>query len=237
LTLFEHSVILTAHTVTTKHTKKMRTKALLLTAAVFAAGIATSLAQTPVYSQNVVGYVNVTVPAGFTMIANPLKGTNDSINTVLPNVPVGTLLYKFNGSFGSPAEFAGVGIGWDTPSMTLAPGEGAFIQTPSSNVITFVGEVVQGTATNAIPAGFSIRSSIVPQSGGLSSVLGYPAVAGDWIYLFDKNAQQYANGGSPYESAGGNLWDPSEPTPAVGEAFWILKAASINWVRTFNVGN
>jgi hypothetical protein len=211
----------------------MRTKTLLAAAAILAAGLASSLAQSNVYSLNVVGYANVTLPTGFTMVGNPLQGTNDGINTVLPNVPLGTLLYKFNGSFGSPAEFAGVGVGWDTPSMTLAPGEGAFIQVPSATTVTFVGEVIQGNTTNAMPSGFSIRASKVPQAAGLTSTLAFPAVAGDFIYFFNKATQSYTGG--VYESAGGNLWDPSEPTPEVGQAFWVQKGAAANWIRNFTV--
>jgi hypothetical protein len=209
----------------------MRTK-LLAAAAILAAGVASSVAQSNVYSLNVVGYVNVDLPTGFTMIANPLNATNNGINTVLPDVPVGSLLYKYSGSFGSPAEFFGVGVGWDV-NLSLAPGEGAFIQVPSPKTVTFVGEVVQGNTTNALPAGFSIRSSVVPQSAGLSSVLGFPAVAGDLLYFFNKTTQSYSGG--VYESFGGNLWDPSEPSPAVGQAFWVQKAAAANWVRNFTV--
>jgi hypothetical protein len=123
-------------------------------------------------------------------------------------------------------------VGWDV-NLTLAPGEGAFISVPSAKTVTFVGEVVQGNTTNSLPAGFSIRSSIVPQSAGLSSVLGFPAVAGDLVYFFNKATQNYAGG--IYESFGGNLWDPAEPAPAVGQAFWVQKAAQANWVRNFTV--
>jgi len=209
----------------------MRTK-LLAAAAILAAGLATSVAQSNVYSLNVVGYVNVDLPVGFTLVANPLNATNNGINTVLPDVPVGSLLYKYTGSFGSPAEFFGVGVGWDN-NLTLAPGEGAFIQVPSARTVTFVGEVMQGNLTNSLPAGFSLRASMVPQSAGLSSVLGYPATAGDLIYLFNKATQSYVGG--VYESFGGNLWDPSEPAPGVGESFWVSKAAAANWIRNFTV--
>jgi hypothetical protein len=210
----------------------MRTKTLAIAAAFLAAGLASSVAQSNVYSLNVVGYVNVDLPAGFTMIANPLKNGDNTINTVLADVPPGTLLYKFDGSFGSPAEAGGLGVGWDV-NLSLAPGEGAFIQLPTAKTVTFVGEVTQGNTTNSMPAGFSIRSSVVPQSAGLTSVLGFPAEAGDIVYFFNKATQSYAGG--LYESGGGNLWDPSEPSPAVGEAFWVQKAAPANWVRDFNV--
>src|ERR1041385_5044775 len=55
---------------------KMRTKTLLLAAALTAAGLATSLAQSNVYSLNVVGYVNVNVAGNkFNMMSAPLNFT------------------------------------------------------------------------------------------------------------------------------------------------------------------
>ena len=75
----------------------MRTKTLLLTAVLSAAGLASSLAQGAVYSVNAVGYVNLTVPAGLSLIANPLDATDNTIANVL-KVPAGTQIYKFNGT-------------------------------------------------------------------------------------------------------------------------------------------
>ena len=61
----------------------MRTKALLLGAAVGAIGLATSMAQ--VYSVNIVGYVNTTIPTGFSIICNPLNATGgNTIGNVMP---------------------------------------------------------------------------------------------------------------------------------------------------------
>jgi len=120
----------------------MRTKTLLLTATLGAAGIASSFAQTPVYSQNVVGYVNVQAPAGFSLIANPLDNkTGNNLNTILPGVPVGTTVYKYDGATGFTSS---VNFGTWTPDLILAPGEGAFIQLAAPATLTFVGEVTLG---------------------------------------------------------------------------------------------
>src|SRR5256885_410376 len=66
----------------------MRTKTLLSTAALLAAGLATSMAQSSnVYSLNVVGYVNAPVITGYNFAANPFD-TSDGLNkasTVYPN--------------------------------------------------------------------------------------------------------------------------------------------------------
>ena len=75
----------------------MRTKTLLLTAALSAAGLATSMAQ--VYSVNAVGYVNVSVPANsYAIVGVPLNGTNNSLNTTMP-LPAGyadTTIFRFD---------------------------------------------------------------------------------------------------------------------------------------------
>jgi hypothetical protein len=213
----------------------MRTKTLVLTAVLGVAAATTSMAD--VFSINAVGYVNVVLPAGFTIIANPLQGTNNGINTIIPNPGVGSLIYKLGpgGLFDQIAENFGPG-NWDV-NLELAPGEGAFIQVPALTTNTFVGDVVQGTTTNQIPAGFSIRSSIVPQAAPLDGVggLDFPAVAGDLLYFFDKNSQSYPAVGGIYESFGGGNWDPSTPSSIVGEAFWVEKAAPASWIRTFNI--
>ena len=73
----------------------MRTKTLLLSAAVGAAGLVAASAQT-VYSVNSVGYINLSVPAGFSMIANQLdNGTGNTVADVL-TVPDGTVVFKYD---------------------------------------------------------------------------------------------------------------------------------------------
>src|SRR5260370_906828 len=59
----------------------MRTKALMV-AATLAAGLASSMAQSNVYSLNIVGYANVPIVVGNSMYANPLNldGVNNANN-------------------------------------------------------------------------------------------------------------------------------------------------------------
>src|SRR5262245_38126920 len=143
----------------------MRTKTLLLTVAISALSAASSMAQ--VYSANAVGFYNVDLAAGFTMIANQLNNANNNINTVLPDVPDGSTLLSWNSGsqmFTAPDLFI-VGAGWlddqFNPSVTvLAPGGGAFISLPvgTSKTVTFVGEVPEGTLSKGLVANFQIGS-------------------------------------------------------------------------------
>ena len=206
----------------------MRTKTLLLSAAMFAIGIVSSQAQ--VYSQNVVGYINQVIPVGFSMVANQVDydgtGTNNTLANVLPTPPNGTHVYKFTGTGYTIANYL---AGWGSSSnFTLNPGEGVFINNPGPNPITntFVGTVLQGTFTNAVPAGYSIKGFNVPISGAISTTLGYPAANGDHIYTW--TGTNYVT----YNYLGG--WSP-EPTINVGQSFFIYRGASTNWVVSFTV--
>jgi len=207
----------------------MRTKTLLLTAALAAAGLTSSMAQ-QVFSVNAVGFVNVVVPPGFSMIANPLNAATNTIPALFAGVPDGTTIYKFDGtSYSVNALDLGE---WGNPAQTLVPGEGAFIRNAGTApfTVTFVGEVMQGPLSNPIPAGFSIRSSQVPQTGALDTVLGFPAVDGDTIYQFNNAQNSYAIHALDLGEWGGGV-----PTPAVGESFFVKKAAAVNWTRNFSV--
>jgi hypothetical protein len=197
----------------------MRTKALLCAAAV-AAGALTSMAQSNVYSLNIVGYVNTPIASGFNLIANPLdNGTND-LNSLFSTAGFGDTIYIFNaGSFTSSTYFGS----W-SPDPTLLPGTGIFYSAGANFTNTFVGNVLTGNLTNPIPAGFSIKSSQVPQADTLEN-LGFPANFGDTVYLY--------RGGAYLSSTFFGSWSP-DYTIGVGESFWISASAAELWTRTFN---
>lgn len=210
----------------------MRTKA-LLGLAVIAASAITATAQN-VYSLNVVGYYNVACPANqLVMIANQLNTANNTIGSLLPAVPPGSLLYKYNGGY-TAYNFDDIDNVWlPDGNATLNPGEGAFFKAAAATTVTFVGEVMQGNLTNGVPINaLALRSSMVPQAGGVSSLLGLPGEPGDLLYT-------YAGGYTAYNFDDiDNVWLPSEPQIKVGEAFFVKKAASSTasqWVRNFTV--
>jgi hypothetical protein len=187
-----------------------------------------------VYSQNVVGYVNIPVAANTkVLIANQLNTTNNTIASLLPNVAPGSQLFKFAGGFSTYTfdEFDPIWL--PDGNATLNPGEGAFFITPQATTITFVGEVRQGLLTNTLPAGVKvIRSSIVPQAGLISTTLGLPGEAGDQLFTF-------AGGFTTYTfDEFDPIWLPNEPNINVGQAFFYTKAntgTAVNWVRNFTV--
>jgi len=217
----------------------MRTKALLLTAALSAAGVATSMAQA-VYSVNAVGYVNTVIQPGFNLISNPLKASDNTIANLFKGVPPDTAVYKYNGTSFIIAAYDGDVGAFGPPAAaatTVVPGEGVFIKNPTQNpfTITFVGEVAQNTGTtplsHAIPKGLSIQSSEVPQAGTASD-LKLVGAADDTLYQYDTTTHSYKI--SAYDGDVG-AWGPALSPLKVGEAFFYKSTLGGTWTRDFSV--
>jgi hypothetical protein len=201
----------------------------LFLAGLVALGGAVSAQAQAVYSINTVGYVNLDIPAGFSMISNPLDAGDNTIGNVLSSVPDGTVVYKFNAGSGSYSiSTAFGGTFFPDGSITLAPGEGVFINAPSAFSVTFSGEVMQGELSNPLPAGFSIVSSQVPQEGSLQA-LGYTGTDGDVVYQFSNSSGTYS-----INTYFGGSFFPSEPNVGIGEAFFVNKASAGSWDRNFS---
>ncbi len=225
----------------------MRTKTLLITAALSLAGVATSMAQ--VYSVNAVGYINLTMRPGFNMVANQLNRTpNNLLNNVISGVPAETQVLKFSNAINDYTLELYDGTSWIKPNgdpgvLTANPGEGLFYFNGDTvnQTITLVGEVPQGPAlTVALPSGFSLVSSIVPQSIALTAANGFPQEAESQYLEFDATIQNYrdpilnAGPGAGWITLGG---DPvPAPAPAVGQGFFYFNSGGpANWTRAFSV--
>ena len=201
----------------------MNTKSLLLAAVVAAVGAVSGSAQ--VTSQNIVGYVRLSLAKGNNLIGNQLNNGNNAIGTVL-NVPDGTAVYKFTG--GKYVANSYVDGAWDAPAMTLPPGDGFFINVPAATTITLIGEVSLNNSA-ALAAGFNLLSVPVPLAGGLTDAAagGLTAAEGDAVYQWAGNKfalSEYVDG----------AWAPAAPTVKVGEGFF-LKGAARTYTRNFSV--
>jgi hypothetical protein len=218
----------------------MRTIKALACAAALVAGLATAVAQSNVYSLNVVGYYNVTLtPNQLYLIANQLNTTNNTLGNVIPTAGEGSQLYKF---VGGNWQSQGFSYGqWDDPTWTLNPGEAVMLlDGGTGQTLTFVGEVLQGAQTNPVglklgngSANICFVSSMVPQQGTPTD-FNVPAEEGDQMYVFigtNWHSDGYSYG--VWADNGGN-----GPTINVGQGFAYLKAAtsvSSTWTRNFTV--
>lgn len=197
-----------------------------------AASAASASAQT-VYSVNAVGFVNVVLPPGFSLVSNPLEGATNTVVALFPSsLPNNSQVFKFNsasGSFQSSTFFFGT---WSDPAMTLVPGEGFFFRNPSSTTITntFVGNVKQGTLTTPLVAGFTLVASQVPQAGLVATDLGLPVGNNETVFRFDNATGSYASSTLFF-----GTWSAGEPSIGVAEGFFMKKNATASWTRTFSV--
>jgi hypothetical protein len=212
----------------------MKTKTSILAALVAMAGSASLMAQ--VYSLNVVGYVNTTLPAGFSIISNPLNASTNKLSTLFPSPPLNSQVYRFGSGGYALSSYSfddNDVLSWSV-DFEINPGEGFWFRNPGAAITnTFVGEVPQGTLVNPIPANFSLRSSIVPQSAAMTATLNYVPNLGDIVYLFRSGA--YTRYDYALNDDDVAVWAPSEPVPNVGEGFWIFNSTGAkNWTRTFN---
>ncbi len=175
-----------------------------------------------------VGFIKKTASDGYSMIANQLDNGDNTIATLFPGVPTGTTLFKWDESAQQYVSSVYAGDQWDSPSMTLHPGEGAVLQTGGTLALRFVGQV-RDAFLIPLPHGMAIRSSPVPQSGGITSALAYPGT-----HLGDQVSQMTDASGT-YATYSWNLsaWTPSEPIIGIGESFWSNKVNEESWKRVF----
>lgn len=219
----------------------MRTKTLLLTAALAAAGIATSKAQT-VYSVNSVGFVTITNNPGYNLICNPLNNATNTLGNLFRGSPENTKIFRYqagvlNAFIYGLDDFNNLNFGPNEDDV-LAPGEGVFIFNPTGTpfATTFVGDVLQGPQTNAIHSGFNLVGSKIPQAGQLDTALGYQPLVNDKVYRFVNGT--YTGNISIYglDDFNNLVWDLI-PVIKVGEGFFISTSTQNNWGRVFSVNN
>jgi hypothetical protein len=217
-----------------------------------------------VYSVNAVGYVNLTVPKGkFALFVNPLVGSN-TINALFPvaSAPGGAFLYTIGPSGFIVTQNDSFGAGWldemgaaagDTRSISNGQAFLMWNPDPTTDyVITFVGEVPQGSVAtgnpvvNDVPINFSMRGSKVPQAGLIQSQLGYPAPPGILLQKFNVASQSFevyttdSFAATDPVNPATDWYDPMgaqvEPTVAVGEGFILYQPVGArNWTRDFSV--
>jgi hypothetical protein len=217
---------------------------MLAAAAALAAGLATSMAQSNVYSVNVVGYVNKVLVGGnkYTAVANPLNTTNNTLGSLFGGVgtglPSGSQVLKWSPGSANFAVYSKVpfGNGWSPTNgvtATLNPGEGCLIKIVGSDYTnTFVGEVLQGSLTNSLLAGYQLIGNMVPDSGPVTN-LSLALPSGSTLLKWNSLGQNWSVFNKVPFSSG---WTPSVPSIDVGEGFMVNAASPYNWVRNFTVG-
>jgi hypothetical protein len=218
---------------------------MLAAAAALAAGLATSMAQSNVYSVNVVGYVNKVLAGNgkYTAVANPLNTTNNTLAGIFGGagvgLPRGSQVLKWSPGDANFAIYGKVafGSGWTGGGATASinPGEGCLIFIPAASgdyTNTFVGEVLQGALTNSLATGYQMIGNKVPDSGPVTT-LGFVPPNNSQLLKWDGTSQNWVIYG---KVAFGSGWTPSVPSIDVAEGFMVNANGAYQWVRNFTVG-
>gem|GEM_PF-556694 len=214
-----------------------------------AAGVASSMAQSNVYSLNIVGYYNVPL-GGLTALANSLQAGTPAnrADQVIPYSDGDNIQVWSGASWDIYTMDSASTTGWTGPNAAdipltglpvLGAGKGFFYgnNTAKTN-ITFVGDVRTGTNNVALPAGLTVAGSPLPYGGLVSTgPLNLKVQDGD-------NIQKWT--GSSWavytrDSASTTGWtDPSaadgpEPTLNVGQGFFYgNNLGAFNWQQILN---
>jgi hypothetical protein len=167
-------------------------KTLLIAAAALAAGVITSQAQGPVYSQNIVGYANLTCPTGFQNYSFTCQfavGASNGVNEIFgSSLPSGTKILTWNGvntfnttvfDTSDPNE-DGSGPWFNGSFVPLAslprllPGQGFFLVPSAPVTNTFAGAIaINVGSSNAMnfPTPFNnyFVGSVVPYAGSATN--------------------------------------------------------------------
>lgn len=229
----------------------MRTKALLGLAAL-AVSAATCVAQSNVYSLNIVGYVNVDITNGYNLITVPLKPTDGNMdinNTIMmPANTDSSTLFKWTGagySANTPQwieDSPGVGQWMGDAPMTVNVGEAVFINATAAGKITFVGEVMTGAIQNTLAPGYNTVGNKVPVEAawpgkdngndGDNFQIWKPATQsffGDWTYIAKVGTDPYG-----WTLDGVTFTDGPVLTPGQGVFYFNSGTTAINWTQNFN---
>jgi hypothetical protein len=231
----------------------MRTKTLLCAAAL-AAGVVTTMAQSNVYSLNVVGYVNVPTKGGgnFNLIANPLNNGNNNISNLFAGFAQdGDSVFRWNPTIqdldGVIYTYSSFSSSWSPAPFSLRPGEGVFyLNSGVDKTNTFVGEVIQGSYTNPVPFGavavlgggnFNIYGSSIPLGGSFTNaIVGITPRDGDSVFFWNTTTQDL-DGTIPTYSSFSQTWTPSTTVlnPGLGLLYLGSGPNQAQWVRNFTV--
>ena len=205
------------------------------------------MAQSSVYSLNIVGYATVPLPAGYSLLANPLSaGATNGANEIGLTI-TGEQILTWNGKGFNYVAYDPTTVGWEdinfNPSVppSLPPGTGFFFFNPNSATnVTFVGQVVPGpSSTNflTLPSGYSLVGSPLPASvTNISSApVSLPLVTGMQILTWNGSGYVY----SAYDPTTVGWEDinfnpTTAPTYSIGQGFFFFNPnpTSTNWSQS-----
>lgn len=193
----------------------------------------------PLHGQVLLCGYDLTIVPGWNLIANQCDRGDNSLNTVLPVVPDGSVLRKHSPGNGPESALYGpitsTTRGWQ-PNLALRPGEGAYLYNPTDTNYTLA---ISGTPPTPQLAPQTLALTL------LSRRTAGPADFGDLVegpprecmvvYRHRPGARPLPVGGAESYFAHvyrQGTWHPAPPTARVGEAVWIGADTQNSGVRS-----
>lgn len=168
-------------------------------------------------------FVTNQIPAGYSTIANHYNRGSNTLNEVMPQALDGTLIYKwnFNTQTYESSTYDGLLAAW-SPNRTLAPGEGAFLYSPSTQTFVFTGQIPPAPAGVGRPlfAGKYFRSARWPAPSSFESVNGFSPAGGDRVLLYGSSANAFPTPTSTHVFSNG-VWSPLLPLLLPGKSAFV----------------
>ena len=193
----------------------------------------------------IVSYATLTIPSGFSLLANPLSsGVTNGANEIALLID-GEKILTWNGLGFDTYSYDSV-FGWrDANSQpaappSLPPGKGFFFFNPgASHNITLTGQVLPGPGTTnslILPSGYSLVGSPLPANvANISSApVNLPLIDGMQILTWNGSGFTF----SLYDSGFGgwvdaNLKPKTAPSYSIGQGFFIFNPrAAVTWEQS-----
>ena len=186
----------------------------------------------PVLSQGTgIGYQPVDIAEGYTLISNPHGSGENRIDDLFTDVPDGFELRKLSGDVWITNRFESGS--WMLPDWTLTPGEGALVHSPSAFTWNSIGLPSVGSLLNVIPAGESLRASILPLEGPATSRLEFPEAEGLTLSSVDAIEGTF----TVVATFENGAWTPGEPVFPIGGAYLVDSPRTLLWEIDYPVEN
>jgi hypothetical protein len=163
---------------------------------------------------------SVNLSSGLNLIANQLDNGSNTLNEIMPVVPDGSVLYKYNNASAnwSVSVYYAAIDSWVPGNIKLKPGGGAFFQAPTNFTLTFTGTPNVPVLPVTIP-----NSACYLLSRQTNDLGDYANIVGTTPANKTKISQWTGTGYSSSVAANGvwNTGGGAGPTAAVGESLWI----------------
>ena len=170
------------------------------------------------------------------MLACPYVNGQNTLCEIMSRVPEGSRFFKFDNATqtwqGSIYRPSSNECEWQ-PNLTLMPGEGGFLQSPTPAVVVLSGELRTPALPVVIPADRCyLLSRQSDQVGDYASIAGTPPPDGARFIRWNAATSSYE--AFYYHQEDGGFWDPFDTDPAIAPAVppctaaWICPYPNVN---------